>query len=361
LADDLPDWTVRLDRLPDAVALVDAVTAANYPDGTVPMHSRWRHFELDGSDRWEEIWQAQPRAGDPHERLLAEWDLAVISVLLDAGAGPDWRYRDARKGQTWSRSEGLALATLEAFGAGRFGAPCQADGPTLASLSAEAAQRIFQVSTANPMVGIDTRAAVIQRLGDLIGSQRPSAFLLKRLAPLPAPIRAEDLLQAVLALVLTLWPDRPALEGQPLGDCWQDSAGKWVPLHKLAQWLTYSLVEPLQRAGSDVQDLHRLTGLAEYRNGGLFLDLGVIAPREPGVLTRRYQPGHPTIVEWRSLTVALLDRLTAAFCQHRGVDPAEWPVAKILQGGTWQAGRQLAAERRNGLPPLTIVSDGTVF
>jgi hypothetical protein len=32
-----------------------------------------------------------------------------------------------------------------------------------------------------------------------------------------------------------------------------------------------------------------------------------------------------------------------------------------LEGGTWASGRTLAQRLRDGLPPLSIVSDGTVF
>ena len=45
-----------------------------------------------------------------------------------------------------------------------------------------------------------------------------------------------------------------------------------------------------------------------------------------------------------------------------GLDAAQFPLAKVLEGGTWAAGRRIAAEKRaGGTPPLTIVSDGTVF
>jgi hypothetical protein len=37
------------------------------------------------------------------------------------------------------------------------------------------------------------------------------------------------------------------------------------------------------------------------------------------------------------------------------------PLACVLEGGTWAAGRVLANELRGGLPPLDIASDGTVF
>jgi hypothetical protein len=41
---------------------------------------------------------------------------------------------------------------------------------------------------------------------------------------------------------------------------------------------------------------------------------------------------------------------------------AELPLAKVLQGGTWSAGRRIAREKRpDGTPPIAIDSDGTVF
>src|SRR4030095_762892 len=82
-----------------------------------------------------------------------------------------------------------------------------------------------------------------------------------------------------------------------------------VPLHKLSQWLTYSLIEPLQSTGLVITELDPLTGLAEYRNGGLFVDTGVLVPRHDAVVREAHRPGDEVVVEWRALTVALLDRL----------------------------------------------------
>jgi Protein of unknown function (DUF1688) len=68
------------------------------------------------------------------------------------------------------------------------------------------------------------------------------------------------------------------------------------------------------------------------------------------------------VVEWRALTVALLDRLAALIRKRLGRDAASLPLARILQGGTWGAGRMLAAKlRADGGPPIAIISDGTVF
>jgi hypothetical protein len=141
-----------------------------------------------------------------------------------------------------------------------------------------------------------------------------------------------------------------------------DATSGLVPLHKLSQWLAYSLIEPLQRAGIAVNDIDGLTGLAEYRNGGLFIDASVLALRDEQDSQREHEVGSSLVVEWRALTVALLDRVAERMRQKLGLDACSLPLAKILQGGTWAAGRKLAQERRaDASPPLKVISDGTVF
>jgi hypothetical protein len=173
------------------------------------------------------------------------------------------------------------------------------------------------------------------------------------------------MLRLVLHALGPIWPGRLSLDGAPLGDCGRHRAVSGdgiVPFHKLSQWLTYSLIEPLADAGFAITDIDGLTGLAEYRNGGLFLDCGVIAPRDENLLTQRLDAFGEPVVEWRALTVSLLDRLAIGVRDGLGKDAAEFPLAKVLEGGSWAAGREVAAERRpGGGAPLTIVSDGTLF
>ena len=115
------------------------------------------------------------------------------------------------------------------------------------------------------------------------------------------------------------------------------SPTRLVPFHKLSQWLAYSLIEPLEALGIVVTGIDELTGLAEYRNGGLFIDLGVLRPRDPAVLGNAHEPGSEIVVEWRALTVALLDRLAplgarGARSDARGVaarkDPRGWHLER---------------------------------
>jgi hypothetical protein len=176
-------------------------------------------------------------------------------------------------------------------------------------------------------------------------------------------------LTAVLRHLGPVWPSRLELGGVPLGDCWHhpalktdDATSGLMPLHKLSQWLTYSLLEPLQWAGLSVTDVDGLTGLAEYRNGGLLMDTGVLVLRDPAQARRAHEVGSTLVVEWRALTVALLDRLADIVRQRLNMDAEALPLAKMLQGGTWTAGRRIARERRaDGAPPLAVISDGTVF
>ena len=134
-----------------------------------------------------------------------------------------------------------------------------------------------------------------------------------------------------------------------------------MPLHKLSQWLSYSLIYPLSVAGIEVTDVEELTGLAEYRNGGLFIDTRVIVPKRAGITTELHPQSSELVVEWRALTVALLDRLAADLRQRAGLDASALPLGKVLEGGTWAAGRRLAAEQRQGAPPLRVQTDGTLF
>ena len=111
-----------------------------------------------------------------------------------------------------------------------------------------------------------------------------------------------------------------------------------------------------------MSDIDGLTGLAEYRNGGLFVDTGVLMLRDPADGARAHEIGSTLVVEWRALTVALLDRLADALRARIGHNAATLPLAKILEGGTWAAGRAIAhARRADGTPPIKVISDGTVF
>jgi hypothetical protein len=379
----LQHFDVALERLDAAADLSIACMRRAYPLLDVPLHSRWRHFMVDGEDRWANLEKASAWR-DTAERARAAFDLAIVSVLLDAGADRRWRYRDAATGKSFGRSEGLALASLEMFAAGGFSQdalrPLRVDASALKGLSAHALGQYFQVTPANPLPALTGRLRLLQRLGEVVANN--ADVFARADAPRPgglfdylvaggdsASIAAPSLLAEILRQLGSIWPGRLVLAGVPLGDCWRhpalvtdDSTSELVPLHKLSQWLAYSLIEPLQAAGLLVTDIDGLTGLAEYRNGGLLIDAGVLVLREAAAAKIAHRVDATLVVEWRALTVALLDRLAGTIRQRLGLDAATLPLGKVLQGGTWAAGRAAAASRReDGAPPLTVISDGTVF
>ncbi|OCK55119.1 URC4/urg3 family protein [Bradyrhizobium sp. LMTR 3] len=383
LNDQLQHFKVDLGRLDEAVDLVLTTTHKAYPTFDVPFHSRWRHFVVGGIDRWAALADAK-NWRDRKERARAEFDLAIISVLLDAGAGPSWRYRDTLTGASIGRSEGLGLASLDMFARGVFSAkadePLRADAVRLERLTVADLQTGFQVADDNPLVGLEGRISLLRRLGQ-VASASPQIFargdtarpggLFDHLtgAANAGVIAASTILSELLRQLGPIWPSRITLGEIPLGDCWrhpalktEDETSGLVPLHKLSQWLSYSLIEPIQRAGLLVTNIDGLTGLAEYRNGGLFVDAGVLVLRDPMDAQREHDVASTLVVEWRALTVALLDRLADLLRQRVGLDAVSLPLAKILEGGTWAAGRALAFARRpDGSPPVKVSSDGTVF
>ena len=366
LGGEVAEWRVDLARLEAAAELTASVVREAYPDLNVPFHARWRHFTVAGHDLWAEREKSWARRED---EARAAFDLAITSVLLDAGAGPGWRYRDAT-GAVLGRSEGLGIASFRMFEAGAFSAdpddPLRADG--LVKVDAAALARAFQVTDDNPLVGLDGRAALLRRLGEAVG--RPGALFDVMAAravdgKLPAPVILDVLLQALGPI----WPGRLTLGGVALGDCWRhpairrdDPTDGLMPIHKLSQWLAYSLIEPLEAAGIAVTDIDGLTGLAEYRNGGLFVDTGVLALSDPHDADRAHPVEGPLVVGWRALTVALLDEIAPLVRERLGLTAEAFPLARVLEGGTWAAGRRIAASlREGGGPPITVISDGTVF
>lgn len=380
LNDQLDHFRCDLTQLDYVSNYVIEVIQANYPDLQIPFHSRWRHFSAGGIDRGADLRQ-RLQALSPLEQARTKVDLVVTSVLLDAGAGATWRYV-SNTGQVFQRSEGLAVASYDLFLQGGFSSdpqqPWRADAVGLQTLSLKQLAAAFQVNDHNPLVGLAGRVQLMQQLGRVLATQpqrfgqtnpRPGALVDYLLQSNSEKLSAHTVFEAVLAGFSEIWPGRITIANVNLGDVWQHPGlpnrglgSQWVPFHKLSQWLTYSLLEPLQDLGLEITDLDQLTGLAEYRNGGLCVDLGLLQPKQVAVLSERHLPSSAVIVEWRALTVVLLDHIADTVRRKLKLSSQELPLAKVLEGGTWAAGRRIAAERRaDGSPPIQVISDGTVF
>ena len=383
LRGDLPHFQVHREKISDVARFVIDVTKENYPDGKIPYHSRWSHFQVGGIDRISWLRKNAPDGRrDALSMARMYYDLVVPSILLDAGAGMKWHYQDSF-GKTYSKSEGLAVASFDMFAEGLFSSdpkcPMQSDAAGLENIRSDVLANGFQVTKENPLVGLEGRLALMKNLGHALRNQKffggPATGKVGALVDYllniygAETIKATDILQTVLEALGGIWPGRVSIGGVNLGDVWPhskvDGNGETkglMPFHKLSQWMTYSLLEPLEWAGVKITNVEDMTGLPEYRNGGLLIDMGVLSTIRPDALTKEYAPGDEFIVEWRALTVAILDEIGHEVRKLLGKTEQELPLAKILQGGTWAAGRKVAAQLRpDGGSPIKIKSDGTVF
>jgi len=392
---DLRHFEIDYQNMDAVVNRVIKTIRRNYPSLEVPTHSRFRHFNTGGIERMspaEVAWNTSNVSAI--EQCRRRIDLAVTSVLLDAGAGADWAFTDHRfgHGAAYSRSEGLAVASLDMFLDGSFagdGVTQHVDTAGLRNVSEQSLALGFQASDANPLVGLAGRAELMRNLADaldanpaLFGGEhgsRPGHLLdhiLLHTAEIgtgPANnghrISVRVLWNAVIEGLGGVFPDP---SGKGLGDCYtygplaqgDDPLKSHVPFHKLAQWLTYSLLDPLESFGIQFVDKWLLTGLAEYRNGGLLIDSGLLKTLDPDALNTPYKVEDEFVVEWRALTVSLLDRVAVGVWDRLGVTQDKMPLGSVLEGGTWQAGRDIATELRGAdgaPPPVIIISEGNVF
>ncbi len=371
-------FKIHEDRFKPTVDFVLKVIQEKYPKGDIPFHSRWGHFRAGQVDRPKELKTKLAKLG-PVERARTELDLVITSVLLDAGAGAAWSFDE--NGQSYSRSEGLGVASYHMFLSGIMSGDrksLRADSAGLQSIRAADVEKFFQVTQKNPLVGVDGRVALLNGLGRAVENKeifkdgRPGNIVDYLIEKYGKVIPAPGVLRAVLDGLGVIWPGRLTATGEfgtiNLGDVWkhsklsQDPFLSLVPIHKLSQWMTYSLIEPMLDAGLEVTGVEGLTGLAEYRNGGLLIDMGLLSLRDPKEASQAWRPDSDLIIEWRALTVHFLDRIGAEVQKALGKSPSEFPLAKVLEGGTWWAGRFIAKEKRPSAdPPLQIVSDGTVF
>ncbi|HAU0002466.1 TPA: DUF1688 family protein [Legionella pneumophila] len=377
----LEHFSLSPERMTTAASYIVDIITSRYPELDIPYHSRWRHFEMDGLPRIHNLRkQLEPISPSEWGKIL--YELVIISVFLDAGAGPLWRYKEALTKKEYSRSEGLALASLYLYESGAFSAdptnPFRVDAERLLDFKEAELIKGFQVSSTNLLEGIPGRVSLLNRLGEIIHRKEHCFNRRRRLGEFYTYVESlqdnkilptTKLFEAVLEAFNDIWPIRLIYHGVSLGDVWIHSALKtneagseYIPFHKLSQWLTYSLVEPLEQTGIDVTDLDVLTGLPEYRNGGLLIDTELLKVRNNKILEQPQDPGSEPIIEWRALTVALLDELALLIRQQLNMNAESLPLAKILQGGTWEAGRQIAQKKRiNGTPPIEIIGDGTIF
>jgi hypothetical protein len=394
----LTNFTVDLEKIEQVTDYTLDVINSKYSDyDDIPPHGRWQHFLVGNIDRIKALLSTQegPSNIETARQLI---DLFTVSVLLDAGAGNEWSYNES-SGVVAGRSEGLAIASYNMFVNGSFSSnkakPYQVDSKRLLEFTLADLKEGFQVTDKNPLAGAEGRTSLLQNLGEALknskyfGPEGRPGYLVDYLRSHKTAVKKDDshsyevqlpvLWDALMEGLGPIWPKgRTKLDGTSLGDAWKCSSmpqdqGEWakiVTFHKLTQWLCYSILVPMTKFGDlSVLGQEYLTGLPEYRNGGLLVDLGLLKLRpEVEKLAEKTVNGIPrfpsdsdVIVEWRAVTVHCLDAILDQV--NKRIAPKKISLPQLLEGGTWTAGRQIAAEKRplTSGPPIEIISDGTVF
>jgi hypothetical protein len=273
------------------------------------------------------------------------------------------------------------------FKAGLFSSdpnqPFQVDSAALKRLTIDSVGKGLQISSENPVDGLAGRTGLLVRLGesllnkDVFGSDMRPGNLLDYLLKHPSTHRGDftvvplpTLWDTLMTSLTAIWPaTRTQINGQALGDAWpcesmpSVSSQPWqsiVPFHKLTQWLTYSLMVPMQKlAHIHFAGVELMTGLPEYRNGGLLVDTGLLklkeADRKRGEeqyranAARQGQPNFEVvplftadddvIVEWRAVTVGFLDDLLLEVNKLLGLTGDDrLNLAQMLEAGSWKVG-----------------------
>jgi len=370
-------FTVDESKMPAAVEATAKAIRERYPSLKVPPHSRLRHF-----DGWRLQDMLKNWNCDKVEKARRLVDLVFVSVLLDAGAGPTWQYVTPG-GKVTKSSEGLGEASMDAFQDGLFSMDSalrtRVNSAALKNVTEEILARHLQVSRNNPLIGVPGRAKLLRGLGDAL-EKHPEFFGAEISRPgnlvdylvahsKDSKVGLEHLWRVCSEGLYSIWPLQT--NGILRGDIWTLKSlhidGKpgsdLVPFHKLTQWLVYSVIEALDLTmGLQVTGSEALTALPEYRNGGLLVDTGVICLKDTSWFAQEVNVGTELVVEWRALTVVLMDLLAEQLRAKLKLTAEALPLASVLEGGTWHAGRMMAkALRADGSPPIHIRLDGTVF
>jgi hypothetical protein len=404
LENNLDYFDVHLSKVDDVVDFVSAVINRDFTGkyNTIPPHGRWGHLNAGGELRVESLieeWRAKGVDGIEIGKKLI--DLFVFSVLIDAGAGNEWVYKERSSDKEFNRSEGLAIVSLDMFKDGALSAdpqdPHKVNATELISFTKDKLTDAFQISQGNPLTGTDGRLHLLQNLGKALSSNKELFGEDGRPGNIIEYLHSHSqndsfelplLWDALMEGFTSIWPKgRTQVEGISLGDAWPLSTTSKlgaanvidtiVPFHKLTQWLCYSLLVPLEGYGYkfEISKQGLQTGLPEYRNGGLIYDLGVISLKpehlERGLELSReiasttldipsFTPGDGVIVEWRAVTIGFLDHLLPLINKKINY---ELSLPQLIEAGSWKSGREIAAKLRPSTkgPPIDLYSDGTVF
>ncbi|KAI9315870.1 hypothetical protein BX666DRAFT_1952323 [Dichotomocladium elegans] len=414
----LAHFDVDLSKLDDMVHIIVSLMKRDFINTSeIPVFGRWRHFDVGGRPRIRQLIDGAWAGIDKTEQTRRVIDLFVVSVLMDIEPSLRYQYVEQDTGKVFKRQEGIAIACLDMFKAGAFSSdprmPHRVDSEALLGFTLEKIMQGLHVTSL--FDGLQDRVDLLRHLGQLlehrqdyfgagVNGHRPGN-LMDYLMSHPTTINTK---KGPLIHLETLWPivqdmgelwaaseESNGKGGTPeLGDVWpcdsirvehtSNQLDHYVSFHRLSQWLVYSLVEPMEKLlGATIEGTEQLTVLPESRNGGLLIDTGFLTlkpadvergldnyrknallPGQPKVeVVPMFDFNDPVVVEWRALTVAYLDIVAERVRTTLNASRKSLSLSQLIQGGTWNAGRELAEISRPNtqMPPIVIKPDRRVL
>ncbi|KAH6593590.1 hypothetical protein BASA61_004239 [Batrachochytrium salamandrivorans] len=350
----------------------------------IPPHSRWRHFEaasaamkLAKCDRINPLLESWKKEMSKRQVVIPPTERADWGVGKDKAASSYNRARDWH----WHRSSGSWLADCRQI---QTHIPCVQ--MPLGSQQSPMSRSLlpFKSTTFQPISGCRGRCLLLNRLGDVCAkhteyfgstpaSNRPGN-LVDYLLDHSSTLHSDDgqshtvdislLWHVAMDAFAGVWPpSRTSLDGVFLGDVW--------PCRALAAILAARSTESSTESTTESTTGRPSNRTCRVPYGGLFVDMGVISLRDSSIHMRsqgpesvpRFNVFDDAVVEWRALTVGLLDMVADCVRKRLSLSKDQLPLAKVLEAGTWKAGREIAASLRpiTRGPPIDIISDGTVF
>ncbi|KAH9264234.1 hypothetical protein BASA83_012314 [Batrachochytrium salamandrivorans] len=327
----LQHFDVHLDQMDAVVNAVMMLIVRDYSSPTdIPPHSRWRHFEaasaamkLAKCDRINpllESWKKEMSSkGRSDTTTTGEPDEREQQVVIPPTERADWESEKDKAASSYNRSEGLALASLEWFMAGGLSSdtdahPLRADATGLAAVTHESLSAAFQVNQhSNPLVGVEGRCLLLNRLGDVCAKHT------EYFGSTPASNRPGNLVDYLLDHSSTLHSDDGQSHTVDISLLWHVAmdafAGVWPPLALVWTESFWVMCGPVEHwLLSSLLDLDHL--------------LNPLLNPPPS---------------WRALTVGLLDMVADCVRKRLSLSKDQLPLAKVLEAGTWKAGREIAA------------------
>ncbi|KAI8971460.1 hypothetical protein BDF20DRAFT_884613 [Mycotypha africana] len=420
----LKHFDVDPTKLEEMIQFVVLIIKRDYDTPSeIPPYSRWRHFDVGGRPRLNNLLQTWASLGqDALEQTRKLIDILVIACLMDIKPCQTWTYTEKSTGRIFKRKDGIAVAILDMFVNGVFSSdpaqPHRVDSEGLRGLTFEALSDCLQFSDSNSFVGIQERHAALLHLGHVLQNctdyfgeaiHRPGNlmdYLLRHPTTIKTkkgPLISIETLWPVVLEMGELWAAEENVGGTPgLGDVWPcaaiagstsslsstDDLNKntitYVAFHKLTQWIIYSIIEPMEKLlGATIEGTDLLTPLPDYCNGGFLIDTGFLTlkpedhergiknyhansllPYQPKIeVAPMFEMSDPVVTEWRALTVAYLDIVAERVRQSLRLTKKQLSLSQLIQGGTWSAGRELAEISRPNThePPIVIKTDKRVI